>query len=96
MGGDTTTGTYFGNHYKFDPGIATPLATAADEATSASPLDAGFTKGWITFDLTALVQEWVDGIRPNNGLVIWSEGADQLSISSRESSSKTPQLVVTY
>jgi N-acetylneuraminic acid mutarotase len=96
LGGDNNAGTYFRNHYKFDPGIATPLATAVDESTSASPLDAGFRTGWITFDLTALVQEWVDGIRPNYGLVLWAEGADQFSINSRENSSSTPRLVVTY
>jgi hypothetical protein len=96
MGGDNNTGTYYANQYQFDPGIATPLATAKDESSSASPLAAAFNGGWITFDLTAVVQEWVDGVRPNNGLVIYGEGADQFSINSRESSNKTPQLVVTY
>lgn len=96
MGGDNNAATYYANHYQFDPGAAVPIATAVDESSGASPLGAGFSSGWITFDLTALVQEWVDGIRPNNGIVIYAEGADQFSINSRESSSKTPQLVVTY
>jgi hypothetical protein len=96
MGGDNNASTYYANHYQFDPGIATPIATAADETSGASPLAASFKNGWITFDLTALAQEWVDGIRPNNGIVIYGEGADQFSINSRESSSKAPQLVVTY
>jgi N-acetylneuraminic acid mutarotase/Tfp pilus assembly protein PilX len=96
MGGDNNATTYYANHYQFDPGIATPLATAVDESSSDSPLAAGFGSGWITFDLTALAQEWVDGIRPNNGIVVYAEGADQFSINSREASSRTPQLVVTY
>lgn len=96
MGGDNNSSSYYSNHYRFDPGTATPVATAVDEATSVSPLDAGFRTGWITFDLTALVQEWVDGMRPNHGVVIHAERADKFSIHSRESSSRTPQLVVTY
>ena len=82
--------------YQYDPGIPTPVATASDEATSASPLAANFTGGWINFELRPLVQEWVDGIRPNNGLVIYTEVADQFSINSRENSANKPELIVTY
>jgi N-acetylneuraminic acid mutarotase len=96
MGGDNNAATYYANHYQFDPGTAIPIATAVDESTSASPLDAAFKSGWITFDLTAVVQEWVDGLRPNNGIVLYSEVADQFSINSRESGSNAPKLVVTY
>jgi N-acetylneuraminic acid mutarotase/Tfp pilus assembly protein PilX len=96
MGGDNNASTYYANHFQFDPGAAIPLATAVDEASSASPIDAGFKSGWITFDVTPVVQEWVDGVRTNNGLVVYAEGADQFSISSRESNNRTPQLVVTY
>ena len=84
------------NHYQYDPGIPTPVATASDESTSASPLASSFNKGWINFDLKPLVQEWVDGVRPNNGVVIYTEVADQFSINSRENSSNNPQLIVTY
>jgi N-acetylneuraminic acid mutarotase len=84
------------NHYQYDPGVPVPIATASDESTAASPLAAGFTSGWIDFDLKALVQEWVDGVRPNNGLVIYTEVADQFSINSRENSAKNPQLIVAY
>jgi N-acetylneuraminic acid mutarotase/Tfp pilus assembly protein PilX len=96
MGGDDGVSVVYQNHYKFDTGISTPIDTASDEATSASPLAAGFTSGWINFDLKPLVQEWVDGVRPNNGLVIYTEVADQFSINSRENSAKNPQLIVTY
>jgi hypothetical protein len=43
-----------------------------------------------------LVQEWLDGMRPNNGVGIYTAVAEQLSISSRENSSNNPQLIVTY
>ncbi|MGB7815387.1 MAG: DNRLRE domain-containing protein [Methylotenera sp.] len=96
MGGDDGVSVVYQSHYKFDPGIPTPVATASDESTAATPLAAGFTSGWINFDLKPLVQEWVDGVRPNNGVVIYTEVADQFSINSRENSSKNPQLIVTY
>lgn len=96
MGGNNGASTYFSNHYQYDTGSPTPVATASDEATSASPLASGFNKGWINFDLKPLVQEWVDGVRPNNGVVIYTEVADQFSINSRENSSNNPQLIVTY
>ena len=96
MGGDNGTSTYFSNYYQYDPGVPVPVATASDESTSASPLAAGFTSGWINFDLKPLVQEWVDGVRPNNGVVIYTEVTDLFSINSRENGSKNPQLIVTY
>jgi N-acetylneuraminic acid mutarotase len=96
VGGNNGASTFYANHYQYDPGVAVPVATAVDESTSASPLAAGFSSGWISFDLKTLVQEWVDGSRPNNGVVIYSEVADQFSINSRENGNKTPQLIVTY
>jgi N-acetylneuraminic acid mutarotase len=96
LGGDNNFSVIYQTNYKFDTGIPTPVATAADESTAASPLAAGFTSGWINFELKPLVQEWVDGVRPNNGVVIYTEVPDQFSINSRENSSKNPQLIVTY
>jgi N-acetylneuraminic acid mutarotase/Tfp pilus assembly protein PilX len=96
MGGDNNSTTYYATHYRFDPGVPVPIATAVDEATSASPLAAGFSSGWLSFDLTTLTQEWVDGVRPNNGIVINTEVADQFSVNSRENTNKSPQLVVAY
>lgn len=95
LGGDDGNTTVFSNHYIYDPGIPVPVATAAED-TGTSPLSAGFSSGWINFDLKPLVQEWVDGVRPNNGLVLYTEVADQFSINSRENSSNKPQLIVTY
>jgi N-acetylneuraminic acid mutarotase/Tfp pilus assembly protein PilX len=96
VGGDDNINTAYKDHYRYDPGVPTPAATASDEATLASPLAASFNGGWIDFDLKTLVQEWVDGVRPNNGLVIYSAIEDQLSINSRESTNNKPQLIVTY
>ncbi len=84
------------NHYQYDPGNPIPLAVAADEATSTSPLPSNFNGGWITLDIKALAQEWIDGIRPNNGLVIYTDVSDQFNINSRENNTKNPQLIVTY
>lgn len=96
IGGDDNSSVIYQTNYKFDTGIPTPIDTAMDESTSASPLAASFTSGWINFELKPLVQEWVDGVRPNNGLVIYTDVPDQFSINSRENSTKNPQLIVTY
>lgn len=95
MGGDNGT-SYFNDHYQYDAGFPIPLATAAEESSGISPLPANFNNGWIVFDLRALVQEWVDGVRPNYGAVIYTDVADQFNINSRESGSKIPELVITY
>jgi N-acetylneuraminic acid mutarotase/Tfp pilus assembly protein PilX len=84
------------NHYRYDSGMPMPLATAANESTGDLPLASDFNSGWITFDLKPLVQEWVDGITPNNGVVIYTEVEDKFRINSRENSSNNPQLIVTY
>lgn len=96
LGGDDNVSMVYQGNYRLDPGVPVPVATASDEASGASPLASGFNSGWINFDLKPLVQEWVDGVRPNNGVVIYTEVADQFSINSRENSSKNPQLIVTY
>lgn len=96
LGGDDASATVFASHYRYDPGFPVPVATASAESTGISPLNAGFANGWIDFELKPLVQEWVDGIRPSNGLVIYTEVADRFSINGREAASNTPQLVVTY
>ena len=96
MGGYNTISNIYTTHYRFDTGIPVPIATAVDESTSASPLAAGFTGGWINFDVKTLAQEWVDGVRVNNGFVLYTEVADQLSVNSRENSANKPQLIVTY
>lgn len=98
MGGDNGTGAPSANknHYQYDPGIPAPAATASDETTSASPLAAGFNGGWIDFDITTLAQGWVTSPASNNGVVIYTEVADQFSINSREASNKTPQLIISY
>lgn len=95
-GGDNFASTYYKIVNRYDPGWPPPVATAVDENSGITPLASGFNGGWITFELKALVQEWVSGARPNTGIVIHTEVADKFSINSRESNTKTPQLVVNY
>jgi hypothetical protein len=73
------------------------VSGATEEASTLSPPPAGFTTGWITFNLTALVQEWVDGITANNGAIIISTVTDSMTIVSREgAAANRPQLVVSF
>lgn len=77
----------------------TPVAAIAVEESSAlSPLPGSFTTGWIYWDVTPLVQEWVDGVTPNNGVVMISNVADRHIAASKENSTAAdrPQLVITY
>ncbi|MEQ1531088.1 MAG: DNRLRE domain-containing protein, partial [Methylococcales bacterium] len=96
LGGDDNVATVYSNHYQYDPGAPVPIAIASEETGGASPLTTGFNRGWINFNIKTLVQEWVDGVRPNNGLVIYTEVADQFNINSRENSTNKPQLIITY
>lgn len=76
---------------------ATALAMATDPATGNSPPLGNFTTGWLTWDLTALAQSWVDGVTPNYGIILISTVGDALRFDTRESAGATvPQLVVTY
>jgi len=75
------------------------FAAAAASATISST----FTSGWVEWDVTALAQEWLDGIVPNYGAgVLWVDGAVQNDTSaavifnSREFTVNQPQLVITY
>jgi hypothetical protein len=48
-------------------------------------------------DVTALVQDWVNGISPNYGfLLMSSSGSGDIQFASRESSDPHPELVVDY
>ena len=78
---------------------AAPVVSGAtEEATGLSPPPAGFTTGWLTWNLTALTQEWVDGVTVNNGVIIVSTVADSMTIASAENGTvaNRPQLVVSY
>ena len=69
-----------------------------------SPLPGTFTKDWVTRDLTALAQAWVDGVIVNNGFLVKSRyPGDQtysLQFLTKENNSAggrlVPQLVVVY
>lgn len=73
------------------------VAMAVEESSGISPLPAIFTSGWLTWDLTALAQEWVDAVSVNNGVILISTVGDEQVIDSKENGgSSIPQLVVTY
>jgi hypothetical protein len=72
-------------------------ALAIDEATGASPPGAGFTTGWLAFNVKAWTQEWVDGVRPNHGMIIAHTQRDRPAFVTREGAAgQRPQLVITY
>ena len=81
----------------------TKYATGRVESSGASPLPGSFVSGWVTWDLTALAQGWVDGVIVNNGFLVKSNDTDQtysLQFLTKENNSSggkyAPQLVVVY
>jgi hypothetical protein len=92
----STSWSSLGGHYYADWAVP-----GKEEASGLSPLPAGFAQGWVTFDVTAAVQYWLDnGPTSNNGMLIrmpTTSSSDILQFDSRESVSGTaPQLVVVY
>jgi len=70
-----------------------------EEASGSTPLPGAFRQGWVTFDITAAVQYWVDnGPSSNFGMLIRfpnTSSSDIVEFDSRESTSGlAPQLVV--
>lgn len=58
------------------------------------PLGATPQRYW-EMDITTTVQEWVDGVRPNNGLLLLlGTGLNSVNISSRESLHQEPRLII--
>lgn len=77
------------------------IVPGKDEASGVSPLPGGFTQGWVTFDITAAAQYWLDnGSGSNSGMLIRmpsTASTDILQFDSRESAAGTaPQLVMVY
>ena len=77
---------------------ATPISAATDESSGISPPPSNFNGGWVSWDLTALVQEWVDGVRPNYGVILVPSGQlkESIDFETREAAADRPQLVITY
>jgi hypothetical protein len=81
----------------------TKYATGRVESSGVSPLPVTFSSGWVTWDLTALAQGWVDGVIVNNGFLVKSNNTDQtysLQFLTKQNNSGggayKPQLVVVY
>lgn len=63
-------------------------------AVLSLPLGATSQRYW-EMDITTTVQEWVDGVRPNHGLIVLIDiGVDSATLSSRESLRQEPRLVI--
>lgn len=72
-------------------------AMAADEHTRESPPPSTFTTGGMVWNVRGLVQEWVDGMTTNNGLILVSTVRDNPTLVAREGTlSQRPRLVITY
>jgi Tfp pilus assembly protein PilX len=74
------------------------LATGREEASGVLPLPGAFRQGWVSFDLTMMVQSWVDNAYPNYGILLRGHStSDVIEFDSRDSTAgRTPQLVVVY
>jgi Tfp pilus assembly protein PilX len=72
------------------------VALAVEEASGTSPPPGSFSTGWLSWDVTALVQEWVDGVTPNNGVLLISTLTDNIFMDSKEfaTAANRPQLVI--
>ncbi|MBF8303523.1 MAG: repeat-associated core domain protein, partial [Candidatus Dadabacteria bacterium] len=54
------------------------------------------TRQYFQWNITNLVQDWVDGVETNYGVTIRSEGGGELYFSSRDASSNKPILYIEY
>jgi Tfp pilus assembly protein PilX len=74
------------------------VAVAVEEASGTSPPPGSFRTGWLSWNVTALVQEWVDGVTPNNGVLLISTVADEQIAASKENTTAAnrPQLVISW
>jgi hypothetical protein len=77
------------------------IATGVEEKSGLSPLPLDFSNGWVTWDLTAQVQAWVNAPTSNNGVLLKSGVTDQIWFDTRESSTSgssatVPRLKVIY
>jgi hypothetical protein len=52
--------------------------------------------GWVEFDVKGLAQEWIDGVTPNNGMLMRNVSSDRVELGTREAAANRPQLVISY
>jgi len=80
------------------------IATGRVEGSGVDSLPAGFSSGWVTWDLTTLAQAWVDYPSTNYGILVKSRYPGDITYSleflTKENNSAggkyAPQLVVVY
>ncbi len=73
-------------------GFGGNFAAAAASATLSST----FASGWVEWDITALAQQWVDGVSPNYGAGVMIDTSSAVIFNSREFTVNQPQLVITW
>jgi len=75
-------------------GVGSDRVGTADDSTTVNSLDV-----WYDWDVTDMVQEWVDGTRSNNGMLLRGDGGQgfyAFSASEGTLVELRPKLVVTY
>jgi len=76
---------------------STPGGDFSGSDAAALILPPTFNSGWIEFDISALVQAWVDGVIANNGVILRGTATDQISVATKEGgTTNEPQLVIRY
>jgi hypothetical protein len=86
----------------FDRIVGTSWSTAGGEYQAAvagsTTLPGGFENDWLEIDIAPLVQEWVDGVTPNEGVILLAAPGKDVLLASREEADPAlrPQLVVSY
>jgi len=77
-----------------DPGV-----TYDDGWESQTTFDASVSDQWVEWDLSPLVQQWIDGVSPNYGVVILPDTVGPYAIFSSSDSGDSafhPELVIEY
>ena len=73
---------------------ATAGGSYSSTASGSVTLAGSFTSGWISIDITALVQNWVNGSTPNNGVILTHSLDETFNVNSKEAAANQPQLVI--
>lgn len=67
-------------------------------ATTTPPVNIGssFASGWVEWNVTALAQQWLDGVVPNYGAGVQIDTSSAVLFNSRQETENQPQLLLTY
>lgn len=65
-------------------------------AAASAALNSSFASGWVVWNVTALAQEWVDGVVTNYGAFVLIDTTSAVAFDSRENAANQPQLVLSW